>query len=177
MNVPSKKRIQLSREKHLLCNLDEFDEGNSRPGLGIILLGTSTKSTVHNQINSKQKEASKQALFAFVCFFLLAAIDHKLLSANESSPHSSRFCCSSISSAQDSFIQERTHRRSKQEHGPTPHCRCCPPGGGGHPAAALFFHKWSINPSQIFFDSQHCYGLINLKPIVPGTVLLFCEEW
>ena len=30
------------------------------------------------------------------------------------------------------------------------------------------FHKWDIDPSQIFFRSEHCYGLINLKPITPG---------
>jgi hypothetical protein len=37
----------------------------------------------------------------------------------------------------------------------------------------LHFHKWKIDPSQVFFTSTHCYGLINLKPIVPGTEMKF----
>lgn len=40
-----------------------------------------------------------------------------------------------------------------------------------------FFHKWEIHKSQIFFNSTHCYGLINLKPIVPGILRSMAVEW
>ena len=34
------------------------------------------------------------------------------------------------------------------------------------------FGPYNITPSSIFFESKFCYGLVNLKPIVPGHVLI-----
>ena len=34
------------------------------------------------------------------------------------------------------------------------------------------FGPYDITPSSIFFESKFCYGLVNLKPIVPGHVLI-----
>ena len=36
----------------------------------------------------------------------------------------------------------------------------------------IFFGPYKIQPSSIFYESSLCYGLVNLKPIVPGHVLL-----
>lgn len=36
----------------------------------------------------------------------------------------------------------------------------------------LLFGPWTLAPSQIFFESALSYGLVNLKPIVPGHVLV-----
>ena len=34
------------------------------------------------------------------------------------------------------------------------------------------FGPYSIQASQLFYESSKCYGLVNLKPIVPGHVLI-----
>ena len=36
----------------------------------------------------------------------------------------------------------------------------------------IFFGPWVIAPSQVFFESALSYGIVNLKPIVPGHVLV-----
>lgn len=36
----------------------------------------------------------------------------------------------------------------------------------------VMFGPYKISPSSLFYESEHCYGLVNLKPIVPGHVLL-----
>lgn len=36
----------------------------------------------------------------------------------------------------------------------------------------FFFGPWKINASEIFFTSKYSFGLINLKPVVPGHVLI-----
>lgn len=36
----------------------------------------------------------------------------------------------------------------------------------------ILFGPWAIAPSQIFFETRLSYGLVNLKPIVPGHVLV-----
>jgi bis(5'-adenosyl)-triphosphatase len=34
------------------------------------------------------------------------------------------------------------------------------------------FGPWPISPNEIFFNSLYSYGLVNLKPVVPGHVLV-----
>jgi bis(5'-adenosyl)-triphosphatase len=34
------------------------------------------------------------------------------------------------------------------------------------------FGSFTLNPSQIFFESKLCIGIVNIKPIVPGHVLV-----
>ena len=36
----------------------------------------------------------------------------------------------------------------------------------------FFFGPWAIHPSQIFFESTLSIGIVNIKPIVPGHVLI-----
>lgn len=36
----------------------------------------------------------------------------------------------------------------------------------------ISFGPWVIAPSQVFFESALSYGIVNLKPIVPGHVLV-----
>lgn len=38
------------------------------------------------------------------------------------------------------------------------------------------FGPWTIEPSQIFYESNLCYGLVNLKPIIPGHVLIITKR-
>jgi bis(5'-adenosyl)-triphosphatase len=40
----------------------------------------------------------------------------------------------------------------------------------------IFFGPWVIAPSQIFFESRLSYGVVNLKPIVPGHVLVISKR-
>lgn len=35
----------------------------------------------------------------------------------------------------------------------------------------IYFYKYIVN-KQVFYKSQHCYALVNLKPLVKGHVLL-----
>lgn len=35
----------------------------------------------------------------------------------------------------------------------------------------IYFFKYIVN-RQVFFRSKHCYALVNLKPLVPGHVLV-----
>lgn len=34
------------------------------------------------------------------------------------------------------------------------------------------FGPWDLYTSQIFYETSLCYGIVNLKPIVPGHVLI-----
>ena len=36
----------------------------------------------------------------------------------------------------------------------------------------ISFGPYTIQSSQLFYESSKCYGLVNLKPIVPGHVLI-----
>ena len=38
------------------------------------------------------------------------------------------------------------------------------------------FGPWSLDPSQIFYESNLSYGIVNLKPIVPGHVLIITKR-
>jgi len=40
------------------------------------------------------------------------------------------------------------------------------------PLNEVLFGPYSIDKQQIFYESSLCYGLVNLKPIVPGHVLI-----
>jgi bis(5'-adenosyl)-triphosphatase len=40
----------------------------------------------------------------------------------------------------------------------------------------ILFGPWTISPSEIFFTSKHCFGLVNLKPVVPGHVLVISRR-
>lgn len=33
----------------------------------------------------------------------------------------------------------------------------------------VVFGQHLVNPSQVFYRSQHCLGLVNLMPVVKGT--------
>ena len=35
-----------------------------------------------------------------------------------------------------------------------------------------YFGPYTISTSQLFYESTKCYGMVNLKPIVPGHVLV-----
>ena len=39
-------------------------------------------------------------------------------------------------------------------------------------AETVLFGAYSIEKAQIFYESSLCYGLVNLKPIIPGHVLI-----
>mmetsp|Transcript_15180 Transcript_15180/g.26019 ORF Transcript_15180/g.26019 Transcript_15180/m.26019 type:complete len:156 (+) Transcript_15180:20-487(+) len=43
-------------------------------------------------------------------------------------------------------------------------------------SAPFFFGKWPIRASEIFFESAHSVGLVNLKPVVPGHVLVLSRR-
>jgi len=34
------------------------------------------------------------------------------------------------------------------------------------------FGPWPIEPSEVFAESKHCFAFVNLKPILPGHVLV-----
>jgi bis(5'-adenosyl)-triphosphatase len=36
----------------------------------------------------------------------------------------------------------------------------------------IYFGPYKLDKSQIFYESELCYGLVNLKPIVPGHILI-----
>lgn len=40
-----------------------------------------------------------------------------------------------------------------------------------HIPSKIFFHKFPVNP-QVFYRGKYTYALVNLKPIVPGHVLV-----
>jgi bis(5'-adenosyl)-triphosphatase len=40
----------------------------------------------------------------------------------------------------------------------------------------FLFGPWPISPSEIFFTSKYCFGLVNLKPVVPGHVLVISRR-
>lgn len=43
-------------------------------------------------------------------------------------------------------------------------------------ARSFLFGPWSIHSSQIFYESEYCLGIVNLKPIVPGHVLIITKK-
>eukprot|EP00741_Cyanophora_paradoxa_P007596 tig00001160_g7348.t1 len=45
-------------------------------------------------------------------------------------------------------------------------------GGAAAAGAAWHFGPYPIRQSEIFFESRHSVGLVNLKPVVPGHVLV-----
>jgi bis(5'-adenosyl)-triphosphatase len=55
----------------------------------------------------------------------------------------------------------------------------------GHPAEAEgteapngipFGPRILLHPDQVFFEGRQCYGVVNLKPIVPGHVLIISKR-
>lgn len=36
----------------------------------------------------------------------------------------------------------------------------------------FYFGKWKIDPTEVFLITQHSYAFVNLKPVVPGHVLV-----
>jgi diadenosine tetraphosphate (Ap4A) HIT family hydrolase len=38
----------------------------------------------------------------------------------------------------------------------------------------VVFGQYLVNPSQVFYRSKHCLGLVNLMPVVKGEVILQC---
>eukprot|EP00669_Euglena_mutabilis_P007655 TRINITY_DN2893_c0_g1_i1.p2 TRINITY_DN2893_c0_g1~~TRINITY_DN2893_c0_g1_i1.p2 ORF type:complete len:175 (+),score=58.71 TRINITY_DN2893_c0_g1_i1:286-810(+) len=40
------------------------------------------------------------------------------------------------------------------------------------PEPSIWFGPYLLDPQQVFFESDLTYGIVNLKPIVPGHVLL-----
>lgn len=41
---------------------------------------------------------------------------------------------------------------------------------------SYFFGPYPIVPSQVFLETAHCLGIVNLKPIVPGHVLIISKR-
>lgn len=39
-------------------------------------------------------------------------------------------------------------------------------------AMKIYFGPWIINPAQVFYETSLSLGIVNLKPIVPGHVLI-----
>ena len=44
-------------------------------------------------------------------------------------------------------------------------------GNTGIPSP-LYFGPWNLDRSQVFYHSEHVLGIVNLKPLVPGHVLI-----
>ena len=42
----------------------------------------------------------------------------------------------------------------------------------GYLPSPLFFGPFEINKNQVFYHSEHVVGIVNLKPLVPGHVLI-----
>lgn len=43
-------------------------------------------------------------------------------------------------------------------------------------SASLHFGPHRLHPDQIFYESDLCYGIVNLKPITPGHVLIITKR-
>ena len=78
-----------------------------------------------------------------------------------SSPNPPTKYCSNIADNNDrSTMIDSVDTKNKQENKPK----------NSH--GAYYFGKIPISSEQIFFESEHTFALVNLRPIVPGHVLL-----